>query len=37
MIWHLKTVKAVTPREADIGMEYSCSMRKCSMGESTCN
>ena len=32
MIWHLKTVKADIPREADIGMEYSCSVRKCSIG-----
>ena len=32
MIWHLKTAEADTPREADIGMENSCSMRKCSIG-----
>ena len=32
MIWHLKTAEADTPREADIGMEHSCSMRKCSIG-----
>ena len=28
MIWHLKTAKADTPREADISMEYSCSVKK---------
>ena len=33
MIWHLKTVKTVnSPREADISMEHSCSVRKCSIG-----
>ena len=36
MIWHLKTAKADTPREADIGMEHLCSVGKCSIGE-TCN
>ena len=36
MIWHLKTVKVDTPREADIGMEHLCSVGKCSIGE-TCN
>ena len=28
MIWHLKTAKADTPREADISMEYSCPVKK---------
>jgi len=32
MIWHLKTVKVDTPREADIGMEHLCSVGKCSIG-----
>ena len=32
MIWHLKTVKTDIPREADIGMEHLCSVRKCSIG-----